>query len=416
MFLGVVIRQSRLAASRLRPTGGGAHSNIAMLALLAAFVTGCGGGDANGDPAALTMARVTRPGEVLFNPQARQRALATMPAPLRDAWCLAANEAGAMPAPVTRLRDRPSGPDTASEPFARAVMTATAAGFAGDADARHRLVDLLDQWAQAGALTEIERPTANAYYALDRTLLPTLVGFALLRDTPELTTMPRLRIQAWLQRLDRLRGPDRPSTGSGQVSGRNNHHYLRGSVDIAWGALTGDDARFRLGVAAYLDALHDMRPDGSLPLETRRRARALWYQRHAIASLVVIGEIAATQGLDLYDLTVDGKSLHTAVRFLLDAIDDQERVAGYAWADQMQSGRHHPRQDLSFLVRRGHGRHYMAWAEIYLARFPARPESRRLLALLAGTDPSFRPMVDDYAGGDTTCFFARPDLAGLPGM
>ena len=36
-----------------------------------------------------------------------------------------------------------------------------------------------------------------------------------------------------------------------------------------------------------------MRPDGSLPLETRRGARALWYQRHAIASLVVIAEIAA---------------------------------------------------------------------------------------------------------------------------
>lgn len=390
--------------------------SIPMLALLAAFVTGCGGGDSNSDVAALAAARVTRPGEVLFERASRLRELATMPAPLRDAWCLIATEPGAVPAPVTTLRDRPYGPDTASEPFALAVMTATAAGLAGDADARHRLVDLLDQWAEADALTQIERPTANAYYALDRTLLPTLVAWALLRDAPELTTIPRLRIQAWLQRLDRLRGPERPSTGRGEISGRNNHHYLRGSVDMAWGALTGDDASFRLGVAAYLDALHDMRPDGSLPLETRRRARALWYQRHAIASLVVIAEIAATQGVDLYDQAVDGKNLHSAVRFLLDAIGDQERVADYAWEDQAASGRHHPAQDLSFLVRRGHGRHYMAWVEIYLARFPGRPESRRLLALLAGTDPSFRPMVDDYAGGATTCFFARPDLAGLPGM
>ena len=69
---------------------------------------------------------------------------------------------------------------------------------------------------------------------------------------------------------------------------------------------------------------------------------------------------------------------------------------------------HHPSQDLSFLFRRGHGRHYMAWVEIYLARFPERPESRRLLAVLARTEPSFRPMLDEYAGGDTTCLFARP--------
>lgn len=387
-----------------------------MLALLAAFVTGCGGSGTDGDAAALAGARVTRPGEVLFDRATRLRELAAMPAPLRDAWCLAATEPGPAPAPVTTLRDRAYGPDTASEPFALTVMTAAAAGLAGDADARRRLVDLLDRWAQADSLTQIERPTANAYYALDRTLLPTLVAFALLRGAPELTTLPRLRIQAWLERLDRLRGPERPLAGRGEISGRNNHHYLRGSVDMAWGALTGDDASFRLGIAAYLDALHDMRPDGSLPLETRRRARALWYQRHAIASLVVIAEIAATQGVDLYDHTVDGKDLHTAVRFLLDAIDDQERVAAYAWDDPIASGRHHPGQDLSFLVRRGHGRHYMAWAEIYLARFPGRPESRRLLALLTRAEPSFRPMVDDYAGGDTTCFFARPDLTGLPGM
>ena len=98
----------------------------------------------------------------------------------------------------------------------------------------------------------------------------------------------------------------------------------------------------------------------------------------------MIAEIAANQGLDLYGLTVDGKSLHSAVRFLLDAVDDQERVAGYAWADETTPVGHHPSQDLGFLVRRGHGRHYMAWVEIYLARFPERPESRRLLALLAG--------------------------------
>jgi poly(beta-D-mannuronate) lyase len=185
---------------------------------------------------------------------------------------------------------------------------------------------------------------------------------------------------------------------------------------MAWGALTGDDRAFQEGIDAYRRALADMRPDGSLPLETRRGARALWYQRHALASLVTIAEMAAVQGQDLYGLEVDGRTIHTAVRFLLDAVDDPRRVWRYAAANERPGPEGDPRrQDLGFLARRGHGRHYMAWAEMYLARFPDRPESRRLLALLARADPSFRPMIDDYSGGDATCFFARPEAAVLGG-
>jgi poly(beta-D-mannuronate) lyase len=178
---------------------------------------------------------------------------------------------------------------------------------------------------------------------------------------------------------------------------------------MAWGALVGEDSYFREGFAAFEEALSDMRADGSLPLETERGARALWYQRHAIASLITVAEIAAAQGYDLYALEEDGRSLHTAVRFLLDAIDNPALVEPYAAADYKPGTAQDPEdQDLSFLAARGHGRHYMAWAEFYMARFPDREESRRLLALLERKDPDFRPMIDDYSGGNTTCFVARP--------
>ena len=201
----------------------------------------------------------------------------------------------------------------------------------------------------------------------------------MLRDDPALEPATRERIQGWLERLVLLRRPPRAD----EPTARNNHHYLRGSVDAAWGALVGDDARFGRGLAAYRDAIAAMRPDGSLPLETRRGARALWYQRHAIASLVVIAEIAALQGVDLYGYRVDGRDLHLGLRFLLDGIDDPSRVWPYAAANDKPGPQPDYRhQDLGFLEPRGHGRHYMAWAEIYLARFPLRPESRRLTALL----------------------------------
>jgi poly(beta-D-mannuronate) lyase len=388
------------------------------LALAAALVTACTAESDRHDPSPRPEATVARPGDILFVRAERRQALAALPAEVRASWCLVA-DAGPEPPdlpPVRRLRDFADGPDNASEPFAWAVMTESAAAFAGDPPARSALLALLDRWAEAAALTRLEKGTANSYYALDRTLLPTLVSFSLVRDDPALGPERRDRIERWLARVARLRGPDRSLPGPDEATARNNHYYLRASVSMAWGALTGDGRAFREGIDAYRQALADMRPDGSLPLETARGARALWYQRHALASLVTIAEMAATQGIDLYGEAAGGRTIHTAVGFLLDAIQDPRRVWAYAQADEkpgVDAG--YREQDLDFLVRRGHGRHYMAWAEMYLARFPTRPESRRLLALLARADPGFRPMIDDYSGGDTTCFFARPETAAPGG-
>ncbi|MFL5336578.1 MAG: alginate lyase family protein [Geminicoccaceae bacterium] len=304
---------------------------------------------------------------------------------------------------MDRLRALPR-PDSASEPFALAVMTDAAAGLAGDPWANRDLVELLDHWATARALMGTVRPTANISYALDRTLLPTIVAFSLVREDPGIDRVKVDRIEAWLKSVLKLRR----SPGTGEVTAHNNHHLLRASVDMAWGALTNDTTDFEHGIAAYVDALRRMRADGSLPLETARGARALWYQRHAVASLVVIAQMGAVQGIDLFGLQISGRNLHLAISFLLDGIEQPERVWPYAAAnDNPGVERSYRDQDLGFVEARGHDRHYMAWAEIYLARFPDRTESRRLLAVLKAADPDFRPMLDEYSGGNTTCYFAQ---------
>jgi poly(beta-D-mannuronate) lyase len=386
-----------------------------MLAVFAAFVTSCGPAPATPDHggSAPRAGSPSRQGEILFVRAERRAMLEAMLPARRQAWCGATDLRPLLEAarrPVPGLGGVDERPDPASEPFAHAVMVAVAAGF-GDDDpaARDGLAELLEGWARADALTATiaARTTANGRYALDRTLLPAIVAFWLLGDDPALAPPERRRVAAWLGRLVRLRGEPGELRERGATTARNNHLYLRASVDMAWAALTGDDDRWRGGLAAYRQALRDMRPDGSLPLETRRGARALWYQRHALASLVTIAEMAAVQGQDLYGLEVDGRTVHTAVRFLLDAVDDPRRVWRYAAANERPGPEGDPRrQDLGFLARRGHGRHYMAWAEIYMARFPERRETRRLRELLERSDPDFRPMIDDYSGGNTTCFFA----------
>lgn len=362
-------------------------------------------------PAALAGYEVNQPGRVLFDTEARRRYLLTLGPEQRTTLCGEPRSRWPSHPVVKLVRARDDGgPDERSEPFAWTVMNVAAVAYGhDDAAARRSLVRLLDRWARSGGLARLEEDEVNAYYAVDRSLLPTLVAWSLVRKAPDVDEDRAKRIDRWLRRVARLRGDLRPRSSEGDVTRRNNHRYLSASVSMAWGALTGEDSYFREGPDALQEALADMRPDGSLPLETERGARALWYQRHAIASLVTIAEIGAAQGYDLYALEENGRSLHGAVRFLLDAIDDPGLVAPYATADHKAGTAQDPEdQDLSFLAPRGHGRHYMAWAELYMARFPEREESRRLLALLQRGGADFRPMIDDYSGGNTSCFAARP--------
>jgi len=355
--------------------------------------------------------RVMRPGEVLIERGGRAAFLAGLDPALRERWCKARVGRWRAHEPVMALRTPDSGgsTDVRSEPFAWTVMNAAAAAFGLDETAaRTALIDNLRRWADSGALSELGDHHDSTYYSLERTLLPTIVAFSLVRPHPDLAPSERRLIERWLNRLVRLRGVERPEHSYGSVADRNNHRLLRNSVDMAWGAHRGDDGLFRKGIEAFALALGQMRADGSLPLETARGWKALWYQRHAVASLVVIAEMAAVQGYDLYAIEVDGRSLHRAVEFLAAAVEEPELVWPYA-AENRNPGRfgNYRVQDLTFMRRRGHGRHYMAWLEAYRARFPERPAAERLWRLLHEFDARPRPLIDDYSGGNATCLFAR---------
>ncbi len=362
---------------------------------------------AAGDPV------LARPGEVLFVREERRRALAAMASDQRERLCRAPVRKWRSTKAVTTIRATPGyGGDNRTERFAMTVMQAGATAFGlGDGKATAFVARLLDRWAKGRAMTKLEDPgDAASYYVVERTLLPTIVTYWLtVRGNPEIPPKRRLRIERWLEGLVERSRQRRLALSSAEVSARNNHAYLAGGVLMAWGGLTGDPGLVETALEIYRRAIADMRADGSFPLETMRGARALWYQRHAVASLVTIAEMAAVQGIDLYGYRVDGRDIHRAVGFLLDAVDDPRKVWRYAEANiNPGPARDYRRQDLGFLRRRAHDRHYMAWAEIYMARFPAREESRRLAGLLAEAQPDFRPMIDEYSGGNTSCFFYVP--------
>ena len=354
--------------------------------------------------------RVTRPGVLLVDPARREAELAAMTPGERERRC-GSDRRNWPEHGVVRNVYNGSQP---GQNVAFTLMTGSAAAFGtGDVAAREAVVDNLVRWAKGDALGRFKKePTATMYYNLDRTLLPVIVAYSLVRDHPDVAGDDRLRIEQWLDQLVWRRGPGRerdPDLSSSQ----NNHRYLSDSVTMAWGILRGDDEAFRSGIERYLAALGQMRRDGSLPLETARGSRALSYQRHAIASLVAIAEMAAAQGYDLYGIEGDeGQSIHRAIRFLLDGIDDPAIVWRYA-TENVNPGPHrnYKVQDLGFMKRRGHGRHYMAWVEAYRARFPTSELALRLQDRLDAFGAAEQPLIDDYIGGNASCLFGTAHVA-----
>jgi poly(beta-D-mannuronate) lyase len=356
--------------------------------------------------------RVTRPDVLLFDRASREQTLAAIPQIERERLC----GAGMRQWPKHGVVRNVYNGKQPGQNVVLTLMTAAAAAFGTDDEAaRAAVVDNLARWAEGDALGQFKQnPAATMYYNLDRTLLPVIVSFSLVRDHPAVAASDRQRIEKWLDRLVWRRGPGRERNPD-LTSSRNNHRYLSDSVTMAWGILRGDDNGFRAGIERYLAALEQMRPDGSLPLETARGARALSYQRHAIASLVAIAEMAAAQGYDLYAIEgTEGQSIHRAIEFLLDGIDDPAIVWRYAMENEKPGAwRNYRVQDLGFMTVRGHGRHYMAWTEPYLARFP---ESELALRLRRSLDEfgADKPMIDEYSGGSMSCFFALPDAIDEP--
>ncbi|MDC0131137.1 heparin lyase I family protein, partial [Planktomarina temperata] len=68
-------------------------------------------------------------------------------------------------------------------------------------------------------------------------------------------------------------------------------------------------------------AIHDMRPDGSFPTDSARSGMGLHYSSIATGHLVMMSAlIYSNTQQDLFSYTVDGRSIHDAVNFIVKAI------------------------------------------------------------------------------------------------
>jgi poly(beta-D-mannuronate) lyase len=166
------------------------------------------------------------------------------------------------------------------------------------------------------------------------------------------------------------------------VVAHNNHAYWAGLAAAAC-AIAGDDRPlFDWGTAQYRMAMADVTPDGFLPLEVKRGARALGYHAMSLDALVMLATLAEANGLRPSDEA--GGALHRLAATVAKGFLDPQIFAQASGTKQEANA--------TFAD------YHLSWAELYHARFSTTrklPELERILA-------AHRPVGDRYLGGDVT--------------
>ena len=189
----------------------------------------------------------------------------------------------------------------------------------------------LDSFATSGALAGATA-TNQAVYVQGWVLGSFAVTWLKIRSDNDIPLDQRSRITAWLanaasQNITYYKQRDDKSDG------RNNHRYWAGFTAMAAGIAANRKDLFEWGMNSFKIGAHQIRPDGTLPLEMARRSRALHYHIFAAAPLVTMAELASANGVDLY--AVDDNALSRLVRAIVAGIDDPSSFAAAAGASQV---------------------------------------------------------------------------------
>ena len=263
-----------------------------------------------------------------------------------------------------------------------------------------------------------------------RLLSPMISALSVAEQFSPLGSSDRETLNRWLKRkVDQyehgMRRLGRYKGGRDGTTARRAAHNsaIQSSiVAMSYGAWVNDPNYFETGIEQWFITLGSMRSDGSLPIETRRGARALFYSGRTITGLIQLAERAAVQGIDLYGAAPSpGKTIHRAVTYVIDAIEEPDLVLKYARTNRSPGpSKNYKVQDLGSIGST------FGWIAPYTARFPNHPNSQRLLArrpidhsevsnyltdkldLAVRMNGRLRGVDGEWIGVDGACFYADP--------
>ncbi|MAM62964.1 alginate lyase family protein [Maritimibacter sp. UBA3975] len=245
-----------------------------------------------------------------------------------------------------------------------------------DAESEARcVIAALDQWAESDALSDLGSMNANLS-APSR-----IAGFAMAYWQAKQVVEPEPeageRIDQWLRaRMTHSMNwfdADAPPKAS-----RNNLRAWAGFAAAAVGDATDDDLLRSWSAYSLMTVACQADQVGALPLEMDRGPRAMHYQLHAVAPLVVGATMLDDDGYDLFS-QCDG-AINRIASFVPAAFEDEALVTDRAGEAQTLFNGEDEVQGFE-----------LAWADAYLSLFDA-PEVEAFVE-------SYRPLGNSKLGG-----------------
>lgn len=186
------------------------------------------------------------------------------------------------------------------------------------ADSKTLIKATLLDWAQADALGKGihvswgSRPVDWQVMTLINAILTATAAMA-----PEFTKEERIVIGPWLNRLVA------EVAASHWKDREDNKAYMTAYITSIWAFMVSDKAAAQHSVDVTKLAIHDMRPDGSFPIDSQRSGMGLKYSTDALGYLIMMAALVhANTGQDLFAYDAGGRTLSTGVDFLVSAIKD----------------------------------------------------------------------------------------------
>lgn len=263
--------------------------------------------------------------------------------------------------------------------FTRRV-SAMADGFSegtesGSRDA-HCALSWMNSWAEQDAMLGRVNATGESVRKWELATLAT--AYLKIRSAP-LDRDKAARVRRWLGRVAEAVRSD--YSHNLKEDSRSNNHLNWAAWAVMTAAIAADDRYlFDWSIERFRYALHQIGPDGTLPLELKRRQLAASYHNYALAPLIMLREGAIANGASV-SADEDARMMRL-VDLVLDTLADPkflENKAGY-------------KQDITKITAT-----HLAWLEPYFAR----SRDARAIPLLE----RYRPLSFSRLGGNLTVQF-----------
>lgn len=201
-------------------------------------------------------------------------------------------------------------------------------------------------------------------------------ALAYARDKARYTPEEQVAVEAWLLSVIKNLQKD----GALRKYKLDNKQYLFGVLMAAYGHASGDKKMLNKAFKTYSTAIKGQRKDGSLPRDSGRGGSALHYSNQAVGNLVALADVLETAGIDAWGYQSGDKSIHSIIKFLLDATANPALIAGYANDPNMRDssfpGTSPTNQDRSWP-----NGEMASWGHYYLKKFGKNENATRLFAL-----------------------------------